>query len=169
MSLQPPRPPDVFLMPGDFHFGAAPLRIATLLGSCVSIALWHPLRRIGGMCHYLLPSGTVRPDTRPGAYADLAMNWLLKELSRAGSHPVEYQASLVGGGNMFPGLRRAPGTEVGERNIAAGRALLAKHGFSLHLDDTGGAGHRHVELDLATGRISVRFERQGTAVRTPAP
>jgi len=42
------------LNPGDFRFyvpipGVAPLRLYTLLGSCVSVVLWHPERKIGGM------------------------------------------------------------------------------------------------------------------------
>lgn len=46
----------VTLQPGEFHFGGANTRIQTLLGSCVAITLWHPIRRIGGMCHYMLPA-----------------------------------------------------------------------------------------------------------------
>ncbi len=45
----------VVLRPGDFHFGGGHTRISTLLGSCVSITLWHPRRLIGGMCHYMMP------------------------------------------------------------------------------------------------------------------
>jgi chemotaxis protein CheD len=30
--------------------------IRTVLGSCVSITLWHPVKRVGGMCHFLLPT-----------------------------------------------------------------------------------------------------------------
>ncbi|MBL8511280.1 MAG: chemotaxis protein CheD, partial [Betaproteobacteria bacterium] len=47
---------DIFLQPGEFYFGDADTRIRTLLGSCVSITMWHPTRRIGGMCHYMLPT-----------------------------------------------------------------------------------------------------------------
>ena len=37
----------------------AATRISTLLGSCVSITLWHRAKRIGGMCHYMMPSAIV--------------------------------------------------------------------------------------------------------------
>ena len=42
---------DVFLQPGDIHFGGADTRIRTVLGTCVAISLWHPVRQIGGMSH----------------------------------------------------------------------------------------------------------------------
>jgi chemotaxis receptor (MCP) glutamine deamidase CheD len=34
---------EVFLNPGEFHFGEGTTRISTLLGSCVSITLWQSL------------------------------------------------------------------------------------------------------------------------------
>ena len=53
---QPSNVTEVFLQPGEFHFGHARTRIKTILGSCVAITMWHPILRIGGMCHYLLPA-----------------------------------------------------------------------------------------------------------------
>ena len=65
---------DVFLQPGDFHFGAGRTRISTLLGSCISITLWHPARLIGGMCHFMLPSrGLPAGVPLDGRYADEAL------------------------------------------------------------------------------------------------
>jgi len=156
---------EIQLMPGDLFFGAAPTRISTLLGSCVSVVLWHPTRRIGGMCHYLLPSGRPRPGGKPGAYADAAMAKLFEAVTRAGSRPSEYRATLVGGGHMFPLIQRPAVPEVGERNVAAGKVLLARYGFLSHAEDTGGAGHRRVDLDLATGEVHIRFEPQPGATR----
>ena len=52
---KPPHVIEIFLQPGDFYFGDKDTRIRTILGSCVSITLWHPTRLIGGMCHFLLP------------------------------------------------------------------------------------------------------------------
>ncbi|WP_416638624.1 hypothetical protein [Pseudomonas sp. OHS18] len=33
---------EVYLQPGGYHFGGPYTRVRTLLGSCVSIVLWHP-------------------------------------------------------------------------------------------------------------------------------
>ncbi len=51
-----PAPIDVFLQPGDVYFGDRHTRLRTILGSCVSITLWHPQRLLGGMCHFILPA-----------------------------------------------------------------------------------------------------------------
>jgi chemotaxis protein CheD len=156
---------EIHLMPGDLFFGASPAKVSTLLGSCVSVVLWHPKRRIGGMCHYVLPYGTPRKGGKPGAYADAAIEALYQAVIRAGSRPREYRTTLVGGGHMFPMIQRPDVQEVGDRNIAAGEALLKQHGFVISDRDVGGHGHRHVDLDLATGAVHVRFELQPGAAR----
>ena len=65
---------EVFLQPGGFYFGGGRTRISTLLGSCISITLWHPARRIGGMCHFMLPTrGQPAGAPLDGRYADEAL------------------------------------------------------------------------------------------------
>ena len=38
---------DIFLQPGEYFVGDADYQIRTMLGSCVSMTLWHPGKRIG--------------------------------------------------------------------------------------------------------------------------
>ena len=48
-------PPVMHLQPGELIFGRGRGTIQTLLGSCVAVTLWHPQRRLSGMCHFVLP------------------------------------------------------------------------------------------------------------------
>jgi len=145
--------PDVFLHPGEFHFGSAPGCIGTLLGSCVSVTLWHPRHYIGGMCHILLP-GRQRPAGSPldGRYADEIIELFVNELRGRNISPNTCQAKLFGGGNMFAGSR-AGALEVGHRNIEAARRALAKHGLPVVAEHVGGTRHRRLSLDLSTGHV----------------
>jgi len=156
---------ETHVLPGEIFFGPAPGRLTTLLGSCVSVVIWHPVRHLGGLCHYVLPTGRRATRERPGTYADAAIQWLSAEVVRAGTLPRDYRVTLLGGGHMFPAEPRRQGPEVGERNVAAGVALLHAHGFIIHAHDTGGEGHRHVSFDLSTGVVDVRFEQQTAAAR----
>jgi chemotaxis protein CheD len=154
-----PAPPDVleiFLGPGDFYFGEERTRIRTILGSCVAIVLWLPRLRIGGMCHFVLPSRPRPPcgEAPDGRYADEAMQLFMAELRRSRSSASEYRARLFGGGHMFQGV--VPGrsmASVCERNVEAARNLLALHGFRIESQDLGGLGHRHVTFDLWSGDV----------------
>jgi chemotaxis protein CheD len=98
---------DIFLQPGDFYFGDMNTRILTLLGSCVSITMWHPTRLIGGMCHYLLPAReNASANSLDGRYAKEAMQMFAHEIRAAKTHPSEYTVKLFGAGNMFPGIKK---------------------------------------------------------------
>ncbi|MCK2086744.1 chemotaxis protein CheD [Thauera aromatica] len=151
---------DIFLQPGDFYFGDCDTRIRTLLGSCVSITLWHPRLRHGGMCHYMLPARSRRSgQVLDGRYADDAIALFLHELRAQGTRPAEYQVKLFGGGRMFRMPRNLEGNElmeIGNRNIEAGRRLLRQHGFRVRASHLAGDGHRSLIFDVGSGEVWVR-------------
>ncbi|MDD5250977.1 MAG: chemotaxis protein CheD [Rhodocyclaceae bacterium] len=157
----------VYLEPGDFQFGAAPLRLTTLLGSCVAITLWHPHRHVGGMCHIQLP-GRSRPGgdgALDGRYAEDAFALFDRELQRHGSAAHEYVAKLFGAGNMFP-ASYASTISVGARNLAAARRELARRGLRPAAEHVGGAGHRKLIFDLASGDVWLAFSNLESAKET---
>lgn len=158
----------IYLNPGDFRFyqpqagRPPPPRLHTLLGSCVSIVLWHPERRLGGMSHIILPerSGKAAREAADGRYCAGAMALFRQEIARAGTMPPQYRAYLVGGGRMYSA---APGDEaanVGARNVAAARAQLLAAGFILRGEHVGQEGYRKLELDLQSGEVNVVFNNR---------
>ena len=171
---------DIFLQPGDFYFGDKHTRIRTLLGSCVSIAMWHPARQIGGMCHFLLPTrGEKRTANLDGRYGDEAILMFFREAVRYNSHPSEYIIKVFGGGKMFAGVSaRAPCHErpceevihrcqnVSCRNATQSISLLQNVGLSVDSHDLGGKASRNVIFDISNGKVWVRknekVEMQGT-------
>lgn len=147
------------LAPGEFYFGHQGEQVKTLLGSCIAITLWHPKRKVGGMCHYLLPSsGKPCQDNLDGRYADQAMELFMRALKRTATRPREYEVKLFGGGNMFPGA--ASRSDVGERNIEAAYSLLKVNGFPKPQSHVGESGHRTVILDLASGETWLRWQNR---------
>ena len=161
---------EIFLQPGDFYFGDMNTRLRTLLGSCVSITMWHPTKLIGGMCHYLLPSresASVIP--LDGRYAKEAMQMFTHEIRAAKTHPSEYCVKLFGAGNMFPDINKKNQCDpnginvdikacksVPCKNIAIARFLVASHGFVVAAEDLGGTSHRQIVFDICNGHVWVR-------------
>jgi len=151
-----PEPRDVYLNPGDFCFAGPDTRIHTVLGSCVSITLWHPRRRIGGMCHYMLPArghGASGPD---GRYADDAVGLFLDSVRRHGTRPDEYEVKMFGGADQFVQLGDPVPGGVAELNVHAGLTLLGRHGFELSSRDLRGTGARRLIFELSTGDVWLR-------------
>ncbi|CAD5369056.1 putative chemoreceptor glutamine deamidase CheD 2 [Rubrivivax sp. A210] len=146
---------DVFLQPGDLFVADAGYRIRTMLGSCVSITLWHPLARVGGMSHFLLPTrGSRAPGGElDGRYGDEALQLVLRDLRRARVPHSQCQAKIFGGGNMFPGFKMSSAMSVGQRNGEAARELLRLLGIPVVSESLFGDGHRQVIFDIASGDV----------------
>lgn len=152
MPVSQPRP-ETFLLPGEFHFGAAPGRVGTLLGSCVAATVWHPGHRCGGMCHILLPQRLRAAGTAPdGRYADEAIACFVLALRARRILPGTCEVKLFGGGNMFAGTR-AGDSDVGRRNVEATRHALTAQGFRVMCEHVGGLQRRRLILDLSSGHV----------------
>jgi len=153
-------PTDIYLLPGEFYFAEANTRIHTILGSCISISLWHPLLRIGGMCHFMLPSrGKTGGTSLDGRYADEAIQLIQREIKKNHTHPGAYQVKLFGGGNMFQAFCAGTAMDVASDNIKAARALLNQGEFHIAAEDVGGKGHRRIIFDLYDGNVWVKRDK----------
>jgi chemotaxis protein CheD len=146
---------NLVLMPGQMHFGSGASVLQTLLGSCVAVTLWHPQRRLGGMCHYLLPSRTRKGEPADGRFGDEALETMVQMLRRLGTAPADYHAHLYGGADTMP-EGTALSFNVGERNIEQGWSLIDSYGFQLQGVDVGEDVPRTVTLDLRNGEVGVR-------------
>jgi chemotaxis protein CheD len=150
---------DIVLQPGEYTVADHRYRILTLLGSCVSITLWHAGLRIGAMSHFLVPSRTLRgPGPCHGApldahYGDEALALMLRGLAARGVSPRACEAKVFGGGDMFPTLSAAGGVGVGRRNGDAARRLLESHGIEVRAGSLYGQGHRKIIFDIASGHV----------------
>lgn len=151
------------LLPGQWAFVRAGA-LKTLLGSCVSILVWHRERGFGGMCHYLLPSRLRRPgEALDPRYGDEAMELMAQAMQRMGTRSNEYEAHLYGGADTLPdGVTMK--FNVGERNIEKGMELCDQYGLNLVAVDVGDQVPRTVTLLLPEGKV--RMQR-GPAAKLP--
>ena len=160
---------EIFLRPGEYYVGDARCRIRTLLGSCVSITLWHPRLRIGAMSHFLLSSrGLALPGELDARYAEEATSLMLRDLARAQVPARECQAKLFGGGNMFPEQVRTSGFDVGKKNGQAARALMRAHAIPVVSESLFGVGHRHIIFDVASGHVWSRHVKPAAGTTASA-
>lgn len=147
---------NLFLMPGQWYFGGRAAQLRTLLGSCVAVTLWHPQKRWGGMCHYLLPDRRAPFDgTLDGRYGAEAIELLVQRLKELKTRPQDYVAHLYGGADTMPDQAGVK-LNVGERNIEQGWRLIDMHEFQLDGVDVGDHVPRTVTLTMATGQVDVR-------------
>ncbi|TGL37517.1 chemotaxis protein CheD [Leptospira perdikensis] len=151
---------DRFLNPGEIFFGGAEFRVRTLLGSCVSIVLWHPTRHIGGMCHYLLPTPADIHSEKTHKYGQDAVTFFLTEIKKQKSKPNEFYAKIFGGSNMFLHeereiLKDSSTSHVGSRNIEFAKKILKENEFKIISEDIGGTLSRKIYFTVWDGEVWV--------------
>jgi len=135
----------------------------TGLGSCVGVTLYDPVKRIGGMAHIMLPSSEIArgPATNPAKYADTAIPTLLERMLEAGAVVRRLVAKLAGGAQMFA-FAGQDTMRIGPRNVETCKAMLAELDIPLVAEDTGSNYGRTIELDSATGILTIRSIQYGT-------
>lgn len=141
---------EAFVRPGEVVWSDNQIRITTVLGSCVAVCAWHPIRCHGGMAHGMLPS-RLGPTTGrlDGRYMDEGLAILLKQMQRFDA-PSGYQIKLFGG-SVSGGGEGA--MEIGRRNAERARELIEEHGLLLAAADLGGPRFRKLAFDLKTGDV----------------
>ena len=120
---KPSRGGTVYLRPGELFVGQAN-RIFTLLGACVAITLWHPARRIGGMCHFMLPARPVLGHHNPdGRYGDESFQMLCEAARNEGAPPEDCEFRVFGGADLVGSQSMLD--NLGTRNVACALHQIA--------------------------------------------
>ncbi len=147
----------------DYKVGRNPDSLISYgLGSCVGIALYDPLSKIGGLAHIMLPDSTqARSAENPAKFADTALPLMLDEIIRMGALKSRITAKIAGGAQMFTFANATDVMRVGERNVEAVKLVLRRLDIRIIAEDTGGNYGRTVELKLDTGGYRIKTIDKG--------
>jgi chemotaxis protein CheD len=147
----------------DYKVGRNPYSLISYgLGSCIGIAFYDTVTKIGGLAHIMLPDSTqARSAENPAKFANTALPLMLDEMVKLGAVKSRITAKIAGGAQMFTFANATDVMRVGERNAEAVRMLLKKMDIKILADDTGGNYGRTVELHLDTGIYRVRTIAKG--------
>jgi chemotaxis protein CheD len=136
---------------GQIVVAQAPVRIATVLGSCVGVSLYCPRLRLGALGHVVLPrsNGVV---TNPGKFADTAVPHMLQLLIERGAKRAGLIAKIAGGACMFAATGPM---QIGDGNIKAVLEALRLIGLRAEEKDVGGQSGRRMFLHCDTGQVTI--------------
>jgi chemotaxis protein CheD len=148
---------------GEFGVARDPQVLESVsLGSCVGIALYDPITKIGGLAHIMLPDSTVsKIVTNPAKYADTALELMIPAMLRMGAVKERLVAKIAGGACMFALLNLDPLITIGDRNVKAVKEHLQKYKIRLVAEDTGKNHGRTIYLHTDTGRFVIKSVRCG--------
>jgi chemotaxis protein CheD len=126
------------------------------LGSCLGIAIYDPVKKIGGLLHIMLPDSRIdsaKAASAPFMFVDTGVPRLFQAACNMGAERRRLVIRAAGGAQL---LDEKGIFNIGERNCIAFKGLLARNGYVIQAGDFGGLNSRTLRLDLATGKISIK-------------
>ncbi|MBF0109481.1 MAG: chemotaxis protein CheD [Magnetococcales bacterium] len=159
----------VTLDPGELFLGIRPMEVHTVLGSCVSVVLFHPHRKLGAICHGKLPSrpcdhgcNGLKVCRLMGDYVSCAFHFMLSWFDQMGIAARELEVKLFGGAMMFtlPGKTQEESIAIGRRNVEVAMDLIREKKLRLVSSDVGGPWGRRIVFHSGTGEIRLQRIRK---------
>jgi chemotaxis protein CheD len=150
-----------YLYPGMLFADPSPHRVTTVLGSCIAVCLFDPVRRIGGINHYMLPLWNGEGLQTP-RYGNVAIDSLIDRLQGLGCQVSRLQAKLFGGAAMWESRQNS--ASIGEKNIELAWRMLDQYGIHVVASDLGGGVSRKIVFSSGTGEVLLK--RQIAAAHT---
>lgn len=124
---------------------------ASAIGSCVVVAMYDPVSRVGGMAHVMLPG--VSRDQGPSKetrYAEEAVEETVRKMERLGAEQSRLCACLVGGANLLGDGRESPGADIVRSLIES----LGRRKIAVAAEEVGGTHRRSCSLNAGVGRVT---------------
>ncbi|PWJ91286.1 chemotaxis protein CheD [Oceanotoga teriensis] len=139
-----------FVKPGVIFFSEEPYKISTVLGSCVSIAMWDFKNKWGGMNHYMYPhefKHTKIPDSKIG---EKAIIQLYKIMIKHDSDKNNIIANVSGGSN-----NQELSPYISNENVKIAFKILKDLNIEILKNYTGGNRGKKVIFNNYTGEYIV--------------
>ena len=150
--------PETYIGPGGYCASDEDIIITTLLGSCVSIALYDARRAVGGLNHFMLPSpkgsqSSEYPDS--AKYGVNAMELLINEMLKKGARRERLTAKVFGGASVLA-IGTGSRNNVPQDNIDFAEEFLKAEGVPVLSRDVGGTTARKILFFVRDGRVLLK-------------
>jgi len=157
----------VTIHPGEYFVSGDDEIIATVLGSCIAVAMYDRISGYGGLNHFMLPGNLDRPDnylSGSGKYGMFAMELLINGLLKAGCDRKRLRAKVFGGGSVLRSKPATNGLTIPQSNIDFALGFLKAEGIQIESQDVGGVAARKVFFFPKTAKVLLK--RLGGSVKT---
>jgi len=154
--------PIIYLKSGELHFSDKPSSVMTVLGSCLSVTMFHRKARMGAICHGLLPKCRERAIcgrscAERAKYVECAIEMMVKLFDDNHLKRSELEVKVFGGADMFSvRLGGRNSISVGRQNIEIAQQTLEKAGLRVIALDVGGTAGRKLFFNTATGDVLLK-------------
>lgn len=132
------------------------------LGSCIAVAIYDPVMKVGGLLHYMLPKSSIdetKARKNPYMFGDTGIPLLFKESYQFGAKKNRLKIVVVGGAQI---LDQRGLFNIGKRNYTLLRKMFWKNNVMVDFEHVGGNSNRTLRLGVKSGDISLKISGVGT-------
>ncbi|MFA6401938.1 MAG: chemotaxis protein CheD [Salinivirgaceae bacterium] len=149
-----------YLYPAALFAESEPHLVDTILGSCVAVCIYDPVKKIGGINHYMLPfwNGTGLASPK---YGNIAIQKLVEKMLAIGAQKENLQAKIFGGGEVIQ--TKSNHFKIGERNIEIAEKTLAEMRIKITGKSIGGKQGRKIRFNTETGVVLMKLIQKNTS------
>jgi chemotaxis protein CheD len=154
--------PVVYLKPAEICFTDHPALVVTVLGSCLSVTMYNRRKKLGGICHSLLPRCPDKMTCAKGCgnafkYVDCSIRHMVKLFDRRNVKRSEIEVKCFGAADMFLRKNKTCGIEsVGNQNVKTAEEVILSEGLSILKIDIGGLQGRKILFYTDTGDVLLK-------------
>lgn len=126
------------------------------LGSCIGVTMYDPVKKVGGMLHFQLPTSTMdkaRAAANPCMFADTGVVHLLEQIEAKGADRKRVKVKIAGAAQI---LADAASFNIGKRNHTAVRKALWQLGLFMDAEEIGGKSPRTLYLRIGDGDVTMK-------------
>ncbi|MBU0986950.1 MAG: chemotaxis protein CheD [Proteobacteria bacterium] len=126
------------------------------LGSCIGLAIYDPIVKVGGLLHYMLPESALdrkKAQKNPYMFGDTGIPLLFKETYKYGAKKNRLKVIVVGGAQI---LDQKGLFNIGKRNHTLLRKIFWKNNVMIDYEEVGGNVNRTLKLDVKNGEAWLR-------------
>jgi chemotaxis protein CheD len=153
----------VKILPGQYYVTKLDEVLVTTLGSCISVCIRDASVGIGGMNHFMLPSGSDQHDFTDSShpwsvaarYGNFAMELLINAIIKNGGERKRLEVKVFGGAKILTHMK-----DIGCLNIDFIRNYLQAEALPVSAEDVGGRYPRKVLYFPTTGKARVKKLQQ---------
>ena len=134
------------------------------LGSCIGVAIYDSVARVGGLLHYMLPESSLNQEKarkNPYMFADTGIPALFKAAYKLGAKKQRIKVIVAGGAQV---LGQKGLFNIGKRNETAVLKMFHKNNVIINYKDLGGTVNRNIKIAVNNGdawiKVSGRGERK---------
>jgi len=156
--------PEKYIGPGEFYASRDDVVISTLLGSCISVALYDSQQLLGGMNHFMLPfprSALGESVSTSAKYGVNAMEVLINDILKKGGQKNKLKAKVFGGSAVLDYHKEAT-YNIPKMNITFAFEFLDTERIPVESYSVGGTRPRKIFFFPHDARILMKYSNSSS-------